>query len=93
MPLPIDTTTSPQSAAARAAAQRDGRLGQVERGKRKPAYFEDTGPVGFGNPPKPTGSPPNGTIATGYYPNKTAGFKTWIWTRANNEWYGVNASA
>ena len=93
MPLPVDTSTTPESAAARQRAGSEGRLGQVERGRRKNAYFTDSSPSGAGNPPKPSGSPPNGTIATGYYPNKTAGFKTWIWARAHGAWFGVNAAA
>lgn len=93
MPLPVDTSTTPQSSEARRTAGQEGRLGQVERGKRKNAYFTDSGPSGSGNPPDPSGAPPNGTVATGYYPNKTAGFRTWLWTRANDEWYGVNMTA
>lgn len=93
MPLPVDISTTPQSAEARQKAGSEGRLGQTERSRRKPGYFVDTSPSGSGNPPKPSGSPPNGSIATGYYPNKTAGFRTWQWARANGEWYGVNAAA
>lgn len=93
MPLPVDTSTTPSSAEQRRISEHAGRLAQVERARRKNAYFEDTGPIGVGNPPKPSGSPPDGTIATGYYPNKTAGFRTWLWTRANGEWFGVNMPA
>jgi hypothetical protein len=87
-----DPTTSPGEASARRAARFERRLSSVER-RPGPIDFTDTGPTGAGNPPKPSGSPPNGTIATGYYPNKTAGFRTWQWARANGEWYGVNAGA
>lgn len=89
------TDTSTTAAAAEAQKDRNlaARLDNFERNRPKAGYFVDTGPTGFGNPPKPDGAPPNGTIVTGYYPNKTAGFRTWRRTRANNEWWGVNASA
>ena len=93
MPLPVDSSTTPESAQQRRLARHAERLGQVERARLKPGYFEDTSPSGSGNPPKPSGSPPDGTIATGYYPNKTAGFRVWLWTRANGAWAGVNMPA
>lgn len=92
MTLPVDTTTSPAQASARRAARFERRLSGAER-VAVPASFTDPGPTGAGNPPKPSGSPPNGSIATGYYPNRTAGFRTWRWARANGEWFGVNAGA